>query len=315
MSSGTLRRNTALTALVLLGAGCASALAPVPADSPLARADEEARDPRLAAELLERSLERFEQRPDRAAVLEAAELALRAALAAPDDPEPVILATRSQVWLASHPGDDRTAAERAARQAVEVGQSCRRRAPDHAPCDYWLALAVGVQADLRRNTALDGLRVMVGLLRAAIESTPELDHGGPERVLARVLTQAPGWPSGPGDPDEGLRLARAAVARAPHWPPNHLALADALREVGRREDAAEAYRTAAELARRAREVGEPDAPEWIEDAERGLGRRAPRSDQAAGQSQPNAPAVSSAYTSPSNICLAVFTHDRCHQIE
>lgn len=263
------RRLAALCAAAAIAAGCASALPPLRSDDALLRGD--AADPAAAAELMEGARTGFAQRPDRAAVRESADLAVRAALAAPHDPEAVILAVRARVWLASHRDSD-TEAESLAQEAVRIGQTCRVRAPDHDACDYWLALAVGIQADIRRSTALDGLDVMVRLLRESIDTVPAIDHAGPYRVLARVLVNAPGWPAGPGDADEGVEMARAAVKLAPGWPPNHLALGEALEEVGNPTGARASYETALEAALAARESGQPDAEEWIAEARRALAR-------------------------------------------
>jgi len=66
--------------------------------------------------------------------------------------------------------------------------------------------------------------------------------------------------------------ARLAIAQAPGYPPNRLCLAEALvatedPERGRRE-----YESAAKLARKWLDRGAPDAGEWLEEAERNLGR-------------------------------------------
>jgi hypothetical protein len=112
---------------------------------------------------------------------------------------------------------------------------------------------------------------MIERLRAAIELDPGLDHGGPHRVLALVYLRAPGWPTGPGDPELGLDEARRAVALDPGHPPNRLCLAEALVATddiqgGRRE-----YEAAAELAREHLDLGTPEAGEWLDEALGGLG--------------------------------------------
>jgi hypothetical protein len=135
-----------------------------------------------------------------------------------------------------------------------------------------MAISLGVQARERRSTGLDAVGLMVERLQAAIELDPGLDHGGPHRVLALLYLRAPGWPTGPGDPDLGLEEARLALAEAPGYPPNRLCLAEALvatedPEGGRRE-----YQAAAELAREWLDRGAPDAGEWLEEAESCLDR-------------------------------------------
>src|SRR5262249_50341871 len=113
-------------------------------------------------------------------------------------------------------------------EAVELGQWCQRRAPANAECDYRLAIALGQQARERAATGRDALGRMVNLLKRAIAEKPELESGGPHRVLALVLLRAPSWPVGPGDPDAGLEQARAAVRMFPDSADNQLALGEAL---------------------------------------------------------------------------------------
>jgi hypothetical protein len=112
---------------------------------------------------------------------------------------------------------------------------------------------------------------MVEALERAIAKDPSYEHAGPHRVLALVLIRAPGWPLGPGDADSGLEHARAAVGLAPDYAPNVLALAEALADVRERAGAKDAYEKAKALAEAAKAAGDPDAAEWVAEAERALG--------------------------------------------
>lgn len=153
------------------------------------------------------------------------------------------------------------------RQAVEAGQRCERAAPGSPPCEYALAIALGLQAREVPSTVRDGLAQMAERLRRAAAAAPALDHAGPDRVLALLLLRAPGWPLGPGDPEEGLAAAQRAAALAPDHAPNLLALAEALRandQAGAGRVAAERARALAEAAARA---GDPDAPGWVVQAQ------------------------------------------------
>lgn len=88
-------------------------------------------------------------------------------------------------------------------------------------------------------------------------------------MLALVRLRAPGWPLGPGDAALGLAAAEAAVARAPEHPANQLALGEALARNGRGPEARAAYDRALALARARAADGDPDAPAWVGEAERG----------------------------------------------
>lgn len=94
------------------------------------------------------------------------------------------------------------------------------------------------------------------------------DNAGPLRVQALVLIKAPGWPLGPGDPDAGATAARRAVNLAPQYPPNVLALAEALSKTGDNPGALENYRRARQLAQALAPSPERDA--WLAQADQAL---------------------------------------------
>jgi hypothetical protein len=159
-----------------------------------------------------------------------------------------------------------------AAEAVQVGQWCERRAPTSPACKYRLAVALGQQARERTSTARDALGRMVNLLREAVAQDPRLDRAGPHRVLALVLLRAPGWPVGPGDPEQGLREARAAADLFPDDAENQLVLGEALAANDHAAEGRAALERAAALADRAAEAGDPDAPRWRDEARAALSR-------------------------------------------
>lgn len=181
----------------------------------------------------------------------------------------LIGAIRTRVWLAAKLDD---AAERRglALSAVNAGQLCERDFPADAACAYWLALAVGSQARERRSTAVDGLDVMEDRLRKAIAIDPALDHAGPHRVLALLYLRAPGWPTGPGDPDAGFEQAQIAVTLDGSYPPNLLVLGEALAALDEAEASRDAFLRARQSAERFRVDGHPEAEEWITKASEAL---------------------------------------------
>ncbi len=200
---------------------------------------------------------------------QAADLWLQAARADSSRIEGLVGAARAEVWLADHDPTPE-ARQAAATLAVQAAQWCLRTAPGSAECHYWLGAGLGVQARERRSTALDALpRIEQEFIRAA-EIDPGLDEGGPDRALALLYLRAPGWPTGPGDPDRGLEHARKAVERKPDYPPNLLALAEALSATGNAGGSRESYSQALELARSRGTRGDPDADEWIREAEKAL---------------------------------------------
>jgi len=251
-----------------LACACSPALREPPSVADLATkpAPVPAVDP---ATLLHEAELRWAKRPDVAAVHEAEALYLQAAQADDKDVLGLIGATRTKAWLTDHERDTKLRQEMAV-SAVQTAQWCGRRHPEQAACDYWLGVAVGLQARELRITADDGLKTMVPALQRAIEKDPAYDEAGPLRVMALVLLRAPGWPLGPGDAELGLERAKKAVALKPEYPPNVMALAEAY--AANRDDAQAraAYTRAKALASARRDAMDPDAPFWIVEADEAL---------------------------------------------
>jgi hypothetical protein len=269
-----LKRSAFLAVVLVTGAGCAPALHDPP---PVARLGPDilppgsVRDgPATVDRLLAEAEAVFGRRDGKDDVRAAQRLFLEAARADESRVEGLLGLARSTAWLVEHASD---AEERGSlvTLGVEAAQLCAARAPANAACDYALAIALGQQARERHATGRDGLAKMVAALRRAIATDPGLDGGGPHRVLALVYLRAPGWPAGPGDSEAGLAEARAAVALFPDHPANVLALAEALRRNGRPSEALAACARAKDLANARRGAGDPDASEWLAEANRGLG--------------------------------------------
>jgi hypothetical protein len=266
-------RRSGLVLLAAFAAGCSPALREPPSVASLAS--------KLSAVTLSDSISllreadlRWARRPDVAAVSEAESLYLRAAQVDENDVVGLIGAARTKAWLTDHEHDSKLRAEMAV-SAVQTAQWCKRREPQLPACEYWLALAVGLQAREVRMTADDGLKTMVPALQFAIEKDPLYDDAGPHRVMALVLLRAPAWPLGPGDVEAGLEQAKQAVALRPDYPPNVFALAEALAANKDRDGAREAYIKGKALAAALRDASDPDAPFWIVEADEALAKLRP----------------------------------------
>jgi hypothetical protein len=83
-----------------------------------------------------------------------------------------------------------------------------------------------------------------------------------------VLIRAPGWPLGPGDADAGLVAARRAATLRPQYPPNLLALAEALAKSGDANGARESYRARPRAGAGA--AGDADRDDWLREADEAL---------------------------------------------
>ncbi|HYL00683.1 MAG TPA: hypothetical protein VEU78_05770 [Steroidobacteraceae bacterium] len=187
---------------------------------------------------------------------------------------PASIEQRVQVIIEDARGSERHAdaaargalAEDAGRQA----EACLAMEPESPACRYGHALALGLEARAHPAHAGELLKRMLADLEAADAADPAYDEAGPARVRALVLTRAPGWPLGPGDPAAGVSAARRAVSLRPQYPPNLLALAEALARSADEAGARAAYQHARDEALARPESADRD--EWLREADRGLRR-------------------------------------------
>lgn len=158
-----------------------------------------------------------------------------------------------------------------AADAVQNAQACLERAPQAAACLYYDGVALGLKARAHPLQANEALKSMLDRLGSAEAADPGYDNAGPARVKALVLIKAPAWPLGPGDAEAGLAAARRAVALRPDYPPNVLALAEALAKTGDAHGALEAYRRARDLIQAL--PPSQDREDWFHQADQALNKQ------------------------------------------
>ena len=194
----------------------------------------------------------------------------RAAASTPTSVDSLAAAIAADAKRSDHEPDSRIRGELAA-EAGRDAQACLSQAPQAAACLYGRAVSLGLDARVHPTRAGELLNQMLDALGHAETADPNYDEAGPARVRALVLIRAPGWPLGPGDAEAGLIAARRAVALRPSYPPNLLALAEALSKTGDGSAALENYRRAHDVALALPAAGDRD--EWLHQADQGLKRK------------------------------------------
>lgn len=189
---------------------------------------------------------------------------------APDTVEGLASAIQSVAARSDQAPDGETRA-RFSDQAMTYADRCMVMAAQNPACLYGRALALGLQAKAHPTSANASLKAMLDALNKADASDPNYDHAGPARVRALVLLRAPGWPLGPGDADAGLASARRAVELHPEFPPNQLALGEALAKTGDASGSRQAYERARDEA--TAYVANEDRDGWLHEANRALQRK------------------------------------------
>jgi len=157
-----------------------------------------------------------------------------------------------------------------AADAMQKAQACLERAPQAAACLYYDGVALGLKARAHPLQAIEALKAMLEALSSAEAADPAYDQAGPARVKALVLIKAPAWPLGPGDAETGLAAARRAVALRPDYPPNVLALAEALAKTGDTHGAQDTYLRARDLIQAL--PPSRDRDDWLHEADQALGK-------------------------------------------
>jgi tetratricopeptide (TPR) repeat protein len=119
-----------------------------------------------------------------------------------------------------------------ARKGRLVASKAVKLRPNNAPSQYVLAVLIGLvtQNDPIYDQLTDGLKMIPEIQKhaaAAAELDPQLNYGGPDRLLGELYSQAPPQPLSIGDTQTAIQHFQKAVEAAPDFPDNRLELAQA----------------------------------------------------------------------------------------
>ncbi len=190
--------------------------------------------------------------------------------AAPSSVAALAAAIELDAQRSDHEPDSKIRGELAA-EASRDAEACLSLEPQSAACLYGRAVALGLNARAHPTRAGEFLSDMLDMLTRAESADPDYDEAGPARVRALVLIRAPGWPLGPGDAEAGLAAARRAVSLRPLYPPNLLALAEALAKTGDGSAARETYARAHDAALALPAAADRD--QWLRESDQELQRK------------------------------------------
>jgi hypothetical protein len=141
------------------------------------------------------------------------------------------LGSRIALHLAERAADpdkrEKLAAEgvRFAEEAIALG------ADGDGAVHYYLAANLGLAVRDEVTLAAQNIPRLEREMKRAVELSPDMDDGGPLRLLGMLYLKAPPWPAGIGDGDKALDLLKQALDKHPSHPLNHLFYAQALWEV------------------------------------------------------------------------------------
>ena len=122
--------------------------------------------------------------------------------------------------------------EQLAAEGVRFAETAIARGADgDGVVHYYLAANLGLAVRDHLSLAMESLPRLEREAARALDLTPDVDDGGPMRLLGMLYLKAPPWPSGIGDGDKAVGLLKRAVDAHPDHPLNHLFYAEALWEV------------------------------------------------------------------------------------
>ena len=142
------------------------------------------------------------------------------------DPGTALQAARCYAVLARN-GKNKSLRLENAVSGREMAEAAVARDPKNGTAHYLAAYLAGLEAE---NQPLKGLALVPLIERGAIRASrlnPELDHGGPDRMLGELYLRAPDPPVSIGDLEKAIDHYQRAVSQDPDFIENHLGLAEA----------------------------------------------------------------------------------------
>ena len=122
--------------------------------------------------------------------------------------------------------------EKLAAEGVSFAEAALAQGGGDGAVHYYLAVNLGLAVREHITLAMENLGRLEDEMKQAEALSPDIDDGGPLRILGTLYLKAPAWPNGIGDRDKALELLKKAVIQHPGHPLNHLFYAQALWDEG-----------------------------------------------------------------------------------
>ena len=142
------------------------------------------------------------------------------------------LGSRLCLQLAEREPNQKKSEELAAEGVDFAEAALAQRSGGDGAVHYYLATNLGLAVHEHITLAMENLARLESELKLALALSPDIDDGGPMRILGALYLKAPAWPNGIGDHDKALELLEKVVKKHPGHPLNHLFYAQALWDEG-----------------------------------------------------------------------------------
>jgi hypothetical protein len=127
-----------------------------------------------------------------------------------------------------------------ARAGRQLAEAAGRLMPKNGTAHYLAAYLTGLEAERDQLHGLELVPIIEREALAASKLRPDIDQGGPDRMLGDLYLKAPGFPVSIGDPNKAVFHYRRAIEYGPDFYPNRLGVVEALMAEERFSEACEA---------------------------------------------------------------------------
>jgi tetratricopeptide (TPR) repeat protein len=136
-------------------------------------------------------------------------------------------------------------------EGIANAEDCIMKTPEEAACYYYHAINTGIYFSVHVTGYQNGLKTMISDCKKVLKLNGKFDHAGAYRTLGKIYTDVPEITMTKNgitkDLEKAVSYLQKAVQFDANYPENHLYLADAYWESGKKEDALSSLANAASL--------------------------------------------------------------------
>jgi tetratricopeptide (TPR) repeat protein len=126
--------------------------------------------------------------------------------------------------------------EEIALQGIAATRAVIARESTNSAAHYWLGMDLGQLARTKTLGALKLVREMENEFHLARNFDAHTDYAGPDRSLAMLYRDAPGWPTSIGNKSKAREHFERAIKLHPEFPDNQLGLLESFQEWGEKNN-------------------------------------------------------------------------------
>ncbi|MBI2341271.1 MAG: tetratricopeptide repeat protein [Deltaproteobacteria bacterium] len=134
---------------------------------------------------------------------------------------------------------------------IANAEECIMKTPEEAACYYYHAINTGIYFGVHVIGYQDGLKTMISDCKKVIKLNDKFDHAGAYRILGKIYTDVPEMTMTKNGITKNLEKAISYLQKAvqidANYPENHIYLADAYFESGKKEEAISSLANAVSL--------------------------------------------------------------------